>query len=244
LDWKIIEIDETESTNNWISDNITGQKLTSGTVVSTQWQSKGRGQAGNSWVSNKAENLLISILFEPLQLHASKQFSLLEAVSLALTDTLTHYLKGVCIKWPNDIYVGRKKIAGILIENTLMGENILHSIIGIGLNVNQIEFPQHLPNPTSMALLGNKEFDKHLILKELLNNFTQRFAQLNAGNYDAIHNQYVNSLFALRQNQKFKVDAEIFEAQIETVEPDGELIILKQNGTKASFLFKEIAFVI
>ena len=145
-------------------------------VLVADYQTAGRGQGTNSWESERGQNLTCSLGFSPDGVKASRQYILSMAIAVALTETLAGLPHPVSIKWPNDIYVGDKKICGILIENMLKGEHIRHCIIGIGLNINQKRFVSDAPNPTSMALeSGHDDFtaslvdvkdDGHLVLQD------------------------------------------------------------------------------
>ena len=134
---------------------IKNTEVAEGTVVLAKEQTSGRGQVNNTWESSYGDNLLMSIVLYPEFLHAGNQFLLSKFVSLAIVDFLSYYLENVTIKWPNDIYVGNKKIAGVLIENSLRGAFISSSVVGIGLNVNQTEFSSSIPNPTSLKNESN-----------------------------------------------------------------------------------------
>ena len=135
----IIVQDELESTNNY-AKQLVSDKVEEGTVVLAQFQSKGRGQQGNYWESETGKNLLFSLILYPDFLEAEFQFSLSMLVSLAIVSVLDEETDEVQIKWPNDIYVGKLKIAGILIENTIKGSKLGSTIVGVGLNLNQEMF--------------------------------------------------------------------------------------------------------
>jgi len=137
--------------------------------ISTDYQTAGRGQTGNSWNSAKKRNLLVSYVLQPDFLAATQQFALTQITSLALLSLLTKHLPDstIRIKWPNDIYVSDNKIAGILIENRIMQNSIVSSVLGIGLNVNQVRFPKWIPNPTSIRKETRKKHNRETILNEL-----------------------------------------------------------------------------
>ena len=136
MDWKIIHIDETDSTNRWLQNHQLIANSHEPIAIWADYQTAGKGCGTNSWESERGKNLTFSLLIHPTEVPASRQFVISEWVSVALCETLEHYIYNkVEIRWPNDIYVGDRKIAGILIENTLKGNHIKDSIIGIGLNV-------------------------------------------------------------------------------------------------------------
>lgn len=237
----IIEFDELSSTNDYALELVRTESVPDFTVISTQFQTKGRGQIGNLWVSNKGENLLFSIILHPNHISANNQFILSQCVSLALRDFIAEYCNDVTIKWPNDIYVGTNKIAGILIENLLQGKNIETAIIGIGLNVNQTFF-EHVPNPTSLK----NECGQTLLCDELLPAFIYRFSeyysQINNGKQN-IHNAYLQNLYLLQKPSTFKDKRGIFTGTICGVELDGRLQIETEQHTIRRYFFKEVEYL-
>ncbi len=162
---RIIWLDETDSTNYEVRRRIS--ELANLSVVAAIRQTAGRGQGDHTWTSAPGENLTFTLLltFPPCAPVGSDEILRITEV---VTYALRRYLlgKGVetRIKWPNDIYVGEKKICGILIENILQGKQVSASIIGIGLNLNQTHFPADIPNPVSLRELTGQVYD---IRKEL-----------------------------------------------------------------------------
>src|SRR5680860_150521 len=154
----IIVLKDVESTNNYANQLILSN-AEEGTVVLAQFQKKGRGQQGNQWESQSGKNLLASIILYPKFLKAGNQFLISKMVSLGLVEYLRHEVRDVSIKWPNDIYIGNKKIAGILIENAIKGRNLFSTVIGVGLNLNQKNFLSDAPNPVSLYQLTGKEYN-------------------------------------------------------------------------------------
>jgi len=146
----IISFDSLPSTNNELKNRLKTNDLSEFTTILTSYQTNGRGQQSNVWESADGLNLTFSVLLKPVFLEPALQFYLSKIVALALTDVLMKYVDELSIKWPNDIYVGEKKIAGILIENSLMGSCIDTCVVGIGLNVNQLSFQSSAPNPISL----------------------------------------------------------------------------------------------
>lgn len=146
-----IALEEVSSTNTWLAQHA--DELLHLTMVTAERQTAGRGQRGNSWESEPGANLTFSLLIRPEGVPARSQFSISEATALAVTDLLAIYGVKATVKWPNDIYVGDRKICGILIEHAVMGTSIMHSIIGAGLNVNQTRFVSDAPNPVSLLQL-------------------------------------------------------------------------------------------
>ena len=138
------------------NDEATLPHYREGDIIWAERQTAGRGQRGHTWQSNEGENLTFTALLEPTFLPPSEQFSLLQVVALAMADMLSEYGIEAKIKWTNDIYVGNKKLVGILMEHKLHGSQIGRTIAGIGININQTEFDPSLPNPTSMRLITDK----------------------------------------------------------------------------------------
>lgn len=216
-------------------------------VVCAEYQTKGRGQASNCWESERAKNLLFSILLKPGNILAPEQFLISQMVALSLKDVLESFLqRKVCIKWPNDIYVDDNKIAGILIENTLQGSCINTSIVGIGLNVNQTVFKSDAPNPVSMKQLANKDFDKRLILDAILQRLTFYYDNLTMQKRKTIVAQYKESLYRNSGFFPFETNEnERFFAKIHDVLPSGELVLIRQKDSlPMTFAFKEVRFCI
>ena len=178
----IIWLDSTDSTNNEVKRRF--EALDNLSVVSALEQTKGRGQHGNTWLSMPGENLTFSLIVKDFRIKANEQSAISQATALSLTKLLGRHGIEARIKWPNDIYAGDNKICGILIENSLKGMEIDWSIIGIGLNVNQTSFPEHLPNPTSMRLCteNSNPYNTRTILEEYIEIFTGYYREYLNGN--------------------------------------------------------------
>lgn len=230
---------ETESTNDIAQKPSYKHK----DIVIADTQTKGRGQRGNSWESEPGKNLTFSMVIDPQGLPAAKQFLLSEAISLALSDMLESYRLHASIKWPNDIYIGDRKVAGILIENSVIGADISRSVIGIGLNVNQYEFGGDLPNPVSMKMAADREFKRDEVLTRFCNNFARRSEQLRGGDAERINDEYFARLYLANTPHRFTLpDGEQFEGTIRAVSESGELTVETADGCYRTFLFKEIIF--
>ena len=193
----IIWLESVDSTNEEAKRHISD--IDNLSVLSALEQTAGLGQRGNKWTSNTGENLMFSIVLKDPKISARDQFVLNEIASLAVVDFLSMHGISARIKWPNDIYVGLKKICGILIENSLNGSAISSSIIGIGLNINQRNFNVNLPNPTSMVLCRAEDgpFDIHRCLEEFMDIFTSwhdRFLT-SACDLSPLRQSYLSSLW-------------------------------------------------
>lgn len=220
----------------------------SGTVVTAHRQSAGRGQRGNSWEAEPGKNLTFSILLRPYRLPANSQFTLSEAVAVSVAETIAEMLPPdapeVEVKWPNDIYIGDKKICGILIENTLSGKNISYSIIGIGINVNQTAFLSDAPNPASMIHFTGRDTDLEIMLEKVCDRILTRCENLH-DRRSAIHDTYLSRLwrrtgiFPFREPQ-----GEIFQASIKAISDQGFLTLELSSGEEKTYAFKEIEAVV
>lgn len=239
---RFIHCKEIESTNTHASFLIHSELLAEGTIIYADYQSGGRGQKGNRWVSDDGKNLLFTMVLYPVMVRPADQFIISIFVSLGIYDFLKTLIPDCKIKWPNDIYVSDDKIAGILIENTLISDTIGSSVAGIGLNINQDEFPEELPNPVSLKLLTGKEHDLFLCLKQLAGFLDNRYKMVISGNWQGLREQYVTSLYRLNKWCSFKSETGLFDGRIVSVADSGCLRIEDTEGNKREFGFKEIEF--
>ena len=233
MDFRIIHIDETDSTNRWLKENGEGTM-----VAVADYQTAGKGCGTNSWESERGKNLTFSMLIHPTDIPASQQFRITEVVSVALCEVLEQYIGDVSIKWPNDIYMGDKKICGVLIENRLQGNVIVDSIIGIGLNVNQTEFVSDAPNPVSLRQLLGREIDREALLHDFLETLET------VSSSETTYSAYRNKLFRMGKQAVFSDETGRFEGTIQDVETDGRLLIKDLSGQARRYAFKEVQFVI
>ena len=241
MDFKVIHIDETDSTNRWLRDYALSQPEGDYVVVS-EYQTAGRGCGTNSWESERGKNLTFSLLIHPTEITADCQFRISEAVSLALCETLDAYVtdRQVSVKWPNDIYVDDCKICGMLIENRLRGRLMTDSIIGIGLNVNQQEFFSDAPNPVSLVqLLGHE-----VALEPLLQAFLQKLEPMLQMDPETLGKAYRNRLYRREGEHEYRDGKGLFRAKLLNVLDDGRLVLLDTEGTARIYAFKEVQFVI
>jgi len=211
-----------------------------GLVVTANYQTTGNGQRGKSWESLKGDNLLISIVIEP-NISIQNQFLLSKCVALSLYDLFALYADDVSIKWPNDILVGKQKIAGILIQNILKGKEITHSVIGVGVNVNQTEFKTYSPKATSLNLLLNKTFDISRIQEQLLKCLAERIKQLRSG-VDQ-EKEYLSTLFLNNKVAAFESEGQKFIGIIKGVSQSGKLQIQLEDDSIVVFDNQEVKFL-
>ena len=280
--------DELPSTNDWaaklvalsdVSSPLNGlegsakTKPPEGTVVRAANQTAGRGQLGSKWHSAPEENLLLSIILYPTWLEAQAQFYLSMAVALSLRDVVvglgmggedkipSNAVPSTHIKWPNDIYIDNKKTAGILIQNAISGSSLQSAIVGIGLNVNQLEFPQELPNATSLALAFGQNREADLTTFKKLSNLAKldldkiadrlfeclerRYLQLKAGHRAEIKAEYEENLWRRGKTSRFvrSADGLEFEGIIVGVTERG-LLQVKTGEGREEFEVKQIGFLV
>ena len=234
MKWKIVHIDETDSTNRWLKDHGEGTM-----VVATDYQTAGKGCGSNAWESERGKNLTFSMLIHPDGIAAREQFRITEVVSVALCRTLQPYIYNkVEIKWPNDIYVGDRKLCGILIENRLQGNVIVDCIIGIGLNVNQRVFLSDAPNPVSMYQLTGQELDRDELLNAFIENLDQEWQNKTNGS------EYRELLYRKGKDGLYEDKTGRFVARLADVLPDGKLLLVDEEGKEHAYAFKEVSFII
>lgn len=241
---KIIHLTETESTNTYAMDVVAKTNPSEGTCVIADYQTGGKGQIGRYWHSEESKNILVSYIFYPNTLQVQDQFYLNIISGLAVRDVVATYVSAVKIKWPNDIYVEDRKIAGILVQNTLRETNIKTTIIGIGLNVNQTIFPIDIPNPTSLSLLIDRVFDIQEILALLSSRLEFYYLKLKNGHLVTLLEVYLSHLYRKDEWAVFKDDKDlIFKGKITGIDTQGRLKIELEDGGVHVFGFREISFV-
>ena len=241
---EIIHIRETNSTNNYLKELLQTQTVDEGTVVWADFQSAGKGQRGNGWESEAGKNILFSIVLFPGFIKAGEQFILSQIVSLAVANCLQEYTEGISIKWPNDIYWNEKKICGILLENTILEDNIGHSVAGIGININQENFTSEAPNPVSLKQITNRDYNLEEILKTVVDNINVYYQQIKIGNTDFLIKQYKESLFRKDGYHLYNDGISDFLARIQDVDSSGLLILKTKEGEERHFAFKEVKYII
>jgi len=235
---------ETDSTNNQIV--IEKENLPDKSVFATLFQSAGKGQRGNKWQSDYGENLLFSILFKPKSIASSDQFIISQTVTLGIVNYLKKHGIDSKIKWPNDIYVGDLKICGILIENSISGDKLSCSVVGIGLNINQKEFIG-VPNPTSVALQTGQElrYDINQELDSILENIFEQYDMINT-DWAEIESEYLKLLYRKNELHKYidRTNDTEFEGKIIGIDHTACLLVEKSDGSIQKFAFKEISYVL
>jgi BirA family transcriptional regulator, biotin operon repressor / biotin---[acetyl-CoA-carboxylase] ligase len=241
---KLFFFENLTSTNTKAALLLSSNDIPEGAVIYTNYQSDGRGQKGNRWESEDSKNLLISIVLFPSMINPADQFLISMTVSLGICDFLRRHIPQCSIKWPNDIYVNNDKIAGILIENSVLGGQIEKTIAGIGLNINQLKFKGDAPNPVSLSLLTGVVYDISVCLNQLLSDIDGRYKQLLSGEFKIIKQEYVSLLFRFKEWSHFSDLSGRYKGRIISVADNGALTIEKQSGNIKEYSFKEVDFIL
>ena len=207
-------------------------------AIRTDFQTGGRGQGSNQWFSDRGCNLLTSIYFQP-QLEAARQFRFNQYFTLQVRALLARYIPNVQIKWPNDLYVNGKKIAGILIEHTLRGNQLQYTIAGLGLNVNQEHFPDHIPHPTSILLETGTHYHVADVLDELMTLLTDNEDFIFS---DTLEEDYISHLYQYNEPHFYRIFGERILATIRGLDPFGQLQLEDAQGRLYTCGFKEVKF--
>lgn len=248
----VVWLDTVDSTNSEALRRL--GELPSGTVLAAREQTAGRGQRGNTWFTEPGKNLTFSIVLkfgegalDPLPVSDSKWFNYLIATSVV--DFLQSYAIWCKVKWPNDVYVGNNKICGILIENVLSGNQLAATVIGVGININQREFPQ-LAHATSLLRLVGGEHNLEQCLDQLLSGFERRLPDVfDPQDHGGLFHAYTSHLFNLDCNARYHdllTDRE-YTGIIQGVAPDGRLMIkdLEAPGKPIRYYaFKEVSYIL
>lgn len=240
----LIKLDAIDSTNTYLKNLMRTEKLFDYTVVSAKNQHKGRGQRNASWESELGKNLTFSVLKKELSLSTKDYFKINCCVSLAIYECLhQNSIQNLHIKWPNDIMSGNSKICGILIENTLSGSTIHDVIIGIGLNVNQVLFP-NLKNVSSLKLLKGESFDLNALLHQLISQLKFSFDTYLNLPLDTLIKMYEQYLFNKDVVSNYKDEGDLkFKGAICGVTQEGKLMVVLESGKKRVFGLKEIHYL-
>jgi len=238
----VLTLDSLGSTNDYLKKLSRDKNIPEGVVVSAKEQTAGRGQKGNSWVSERDKNLTFSIYLKPRFLAADKQFYLSMISALSVVEFLNKHNIDAQIKWPNDILVNKRKISGILIENTLKGKTISESITGIGINVFQTNFK--IP-ATSMILENNTLSGKNTdeFLQSFISIFEKYYLKLREGKQQEIYDLYFANLFG-KTGMNIKINHSIYRVKIVRINETGSIVLLFNDGSEKEFTFKEFKTVL
>jgi BirA family biotin operon repressor/biotin-[acetyl-CoA-carboxylase] ligase len=236
--------EKVSSTNTVATAMLREETPAEGTVITASYQESGKGQQGNSWESEPGKNLLMSVILYPVMVSPPDQFIISRMVSLAVHDVVARHSPAARIKWPNDIYVGDDKIAGILIENSIMGETLGSTVAGIGLNVNQVIFLSGAPNPVSLRQVTGREFDLDAVTGDLMAALDRRYAMVIRGESATLEGEYHQALYRAGEWHRYSDDSGEFEGMIERVMHDGMLSVRKKNGVSRLYAFREIDYIL
>ena len=239
---RIIRVEETHSSNSLLREWLERESLPNCSAIVADFQTAGRGQLGNVWESEKGKNLTFSLVLYPQALPVKQQFLISQIAALSVKETLDAYTEGISIKWPNDIYWQDKKICGMLIENDLAGHNLLRSIIGIGINVNQTTFRGDAPNPVSLWQILKQEVDREVVLRQFLSRFEAYNQALSTGEKALIHDRYMKALYRREGFHPYTDAQGAFSARIYGIEPTGHLLLQDTAGTIRRYAFKEVSY--
>ena len=246
MDIRIETLESVESTNSYLSARAA--KIDYPLMVVAREQTAGRGQRGNSWESEPGKNLTFSILVRLSDFPARKQFAISEAVALAIRDALAGFGLEAKVKWPNDIYVGDRKICGILIEHAIMGANLMHTIIGAGINVNQRVFRSPAPNPVSMSQILNRDVPLDELRDSVASKIGEALGNLSGESFRrSVHSEFCGSLWrGDGECHRFRDTAsgECFDAAIASVDPEGPITLRRDDGKESTYFFKQVEFIL
>ena len=248
---KILHFEEVSSTNTILRDMMSDGCDVAGTVVVAGHQTAGKGMGENRWESEPNKNLLFSIALNVSFLKAEEQFKISQAVAVAILNVISPKLltpsnySNPSIKWPNDVYVGSKKLAGMLIQNTISGMQMQTAIIGIGLNVNQLKFGGNIPNPVSLKMLTGNDFDLESLLDELIVNINDAVENLRTEQgKERIDIAYRKRLFRCGEWAEYEYEGEIKSMIINGYDKYGRLCLSDKNGHEVVCDIKEVRFIL
>ncbi len=235
-----------DSTNAELKRLLISENLPEGTLITCEKQEKGRGYAGNSWQSEEGKNVMMSLLLNPIFLNARFQFYLNQVVALGIYDALNVLLKSdkLKIKWPNDLMYKDKKLCGILIENTIQGNSISHSIVGIGLNVNETGWKKKgLPYATSLQQILKSQTPVMEMVYRICSCIEARYLMLKANKMEKLQEHYMKNLYRVEEKHNYVIKGNKAKAIIVGLNPEGKLVLQSKNRFTVCD-FKEVEFVL
>lgn len=250
-----IELLTVDSTNNYALTQARAGLAQHGMAFFAHEQLAGKGQRGKTWTSARDSSLILSVVVDPAPVSVGHQFQLSAAIAVAACEFLRkHAGSDVCIKWPNDLYWRDRKAGGILIENIIRAKSLAPAyeeprsnewqwaIAGIGININQDDFPQELKNPISLKQITGKRFEPSLLARDLCSCIDLRYNELRSDGFDGIFRTYQSLLYRKNQRVKLKKGSRSFEAVLKSVTSAGDLVV--EHGIEESFGFGEIEWII
>lgn len=239
-----MELPVAESTQA-VAEQLLATQPAEGTVVLAHDQTQGRGQSGNTWHSEPGKNLTFSLLLRPRFLSVRQLFHLNRWASLAVADTLAHWLPAdrISVKWPNDVLIGARKVCGMIFNNQVEGAFLRSSIVGIGLNVNQHSFGEEAPRATSLAIELGEEVPLTPVRNQLFEHLEHGYLALKAGNTNALEAHYLQRMHGYQERMRFRIGGEQVEAVIAGVDANGRLV-LEQEGRLQPYDLKQVEFIL
>lgn len=246
LVYNLIEKKTLDSTNKFAKELSAHSFLPEGSIIYARNQRKGRGTGDNTWESKSGMNITLSFVLYPFFLDVKEQFLLNQVVALAVFDFVKGYIheNDVRIKWPNDIYIGDKKVAGILVENSILGNEFQNSIAGVGININQEKFLSNAPNPVSLKNITGLNYDIYECIDRLFLCLAKRYKMLENEHNDIIRNDYQESLYRFNMFADYIYDNKKIKARISGLGQTGMLQLFTIDNKFIECDFKEIACVI
>ena len=237
---RLVKLDAIDSTNDYLKDLVRRGEVDNFTVITAEYQTKGKGQMGATWTSEVGKNLIMSVLVKDFIKDATAVFDLNMIVALAVADSLRMLkLPNVAIKWPNDIMSANKKIGGILIENSFRSDGSIFATVGLGLNVNQVNF-EDLPQASSIAVVLGFEVDKEMLLNEIITRIKKSVSEWNVCS-KILTNQYTDLLFRKDLLTSFQAsDGSEFQGRVKGISKQGKLVIEHAVGTDQEYDIKEV----
>lgn len=211
--------------------------------IYTLEQTQGKGLGSNRWLSQRGQNILISFLFQP-PITIQNQFYFNQYFAIAIRNFLSKYIKDPKIKWPNDIYVGNKKIAGILIEHSIQGNILKYSIAGVGININQTSFEPEIPNPTSLSILTGKKYEIPTLINQLVQSLNESYHLIQNQDFIKLEQEYLKHLFQYQTVARYLIHEQAFSGTIVGLSPIGQLLIQNENGALHTCNHKEVKFLL
>lgn len=238
---KIIILNTVDSTNNYAMAMIQKEELVSGNAVFAIEQTAGKGRRGKEWNTVAGENIIMSVIAEMQWLPTSQQFHLSVAAALACHDLISKYSdQEIAIKWPNDLFINDSKTGGILIENVIKGTLWQWAVIGIGINVNQMNFEEYNLKPASLKKMSGIEYDVLQLATELQQLVLNRIQQIKEGKFDYLLKEYNEKLYGRERMVKLNKGNIVFETTIKEVSATGQLIT--KDVFERQFNFDEVSF--
>ena len=239
----ILKIESLDSTNNYAMNRVKEGKAGNFDCIWAAEQTQGRGQRGNSWLSEAGKNLTFSVIYYPEGLEAQHNFTISMAVSLAVHEFLEGYVQQAQIKWPNDLFIKNRKVGGILIENTLEQQYVKSTVAGVGLNINQRKFDEQLPSATSLVSNYGKELDLEESIFSLYNLIVSYLQRIDRNEREILRQEYKSKLLGIGENMEYRDRQGRFFGMVIDVEDSGQLVVMDIDGKTRKYFFQEVDLV-